>query len=126
MGKWMNGYLEKLVANRQENLVAGGADRIEIQRPDSAPDERESLADESAAGASEGPLGLGLAHRRAPGIALRPRRSGGQGRGHPRARGTADPGRFRRRDRIQRKWTYRLWTAYYHQAQRRVSQRLWL
>ncbi len=28
MGKWMNGYLEKLTANRRENLDAGGLERI--------------------------------------------------------------------------------------------------
>ena len=31
MGKWMDGYLEKLAANRQENLAAGGPERIELQ-----------------------------------------------------------------------------------------------
>lgn len=31
MGKWMDGYLEKLAANRQENLEAGGTQRIELQ-----------------------------------------------------------------------------------------------
>ena len=31
MGKWMDGYLEKLAANRRENLEGGGADRIERQ-----------------------------------------------------------------------------------------------
>ncbi len=31
MGKWMNGYLAKLAANRRENLEAGGAQRIELQ-----------------------------------------------------------------------------------------------
>ena len=31
MGKWMDGYLEKLAANRRENLEGGGADRIELQ-----------------------------------------------------------------------------------------------
>lgn len=31
MGKWMNGYLEKLAANRRENTDAGGAQRIELQ-----------------------------------------------------------------------------------------------
>ena len=31
MGKWMNGYLEKLAANREENIAAGGKDRIELQ-----------------------------------------------------------------------------------------------
>src|SRR5210317_1446647 len=31
MGKWMNGYLEKLAANRRENTEAGGAQRIELQ-----------------------------------------------------------------------------------------------
>ena len=31
MGKWMDGYLEKLAANRRENLEAGGQDRIELQ-----------------------------------------------------------------------------------------------
>lgn len=31
MGKWMNGYLEKLAANRKENLEAGGKDRIKLQ-----------------------------------------------------------------------------------------------
>ena len=31
MGKWMNGYLEKLAANRRETSDAGGAQRIELQ-----------------------------------------------------------------------------------------------
>ncbi len=31
MGKWMNGYLEKLAANRRENLEAGGLERINLQ-----------------------------------------------------------------------------------------------
>ncbi len=31
MGTWMNGYLEKLAANRKENLEAGGKDRIKLQ-----------------------------------------------------------------------------------------------
>ena len=31
MGIWMDGYLEKLEANRQENLVGGGKDRIQVQ-----------------------------------------------------------------------------------------------
>ena len=31
MGKWMNGYLEKLAANQKENLAAGGKDRINLQ-----------------------------------------------------------------------------------------------
>ena len=31
MGEWMNGYLEKLAANRRENLEGGGKERIEIQ-----------------------------------------------------------------------------------------------
>jgi acetyl-CoA carboxylase carboxyltransferase component len=31
MGKWMDGYLDKLAANRRENFEAGGAERIEIQ-----------------------------------------------------------------------------------------------
>jgi len=31
MGKWMNGYLEKLAANRRENLDAGGEKRIKLQ-----------------------------------------------------------------------------------------------
>ena len=31
MGKWMNGYLEKLAANQKENLAAGGKDRISLQ-----------------------------------------------------------------------------------------------
>jgi len=31
MGKWMNGYLDKLAANRRENTDAGGAQRIELQ-----------------------------------------------------------------------------------------------
>jgi acetyl-CoA carboxylase carboxyltransferase component len=31
MGKWMDGYLEKLAANRSENSEGGGADRIELQ-----------------------------------------------------------------------------------------------
>lgn len=31
MGKWMDGYLEKLTANRQENLEGGGKKRIEVQ-----------------------------------------------------------------------------------------------
>jgi acetyl-CoA carboxylase carboxyltransferase component len=31
MGKWMNGYLEKLAANREENIAAGGKDRIKLQ-----------------------------------------------------------------------------------------------
>ncbi len=31
MGKWMNGYLEKLAANRKENLEAGGEKRIKLQ-----------------------------------------------------------------------------------------------
>jgi len=32
MGKWMNGYLEKLAVTRQENLDAGGIERKNIQR----------------------------------------------------------------------------------------------
>ena len=31
MGKWMDAYLEKLNANRRENLQGGGQGRIEIQ-----------------------------------------------------------------------------------------------
>jgi len=31
MGKWINGYLEKLAANRRENLEAGGVQRIKLQ-----------------------------------------------------------------------------------------------
>jgi len=31
MGKWMNGYLEKLAVNRKENIAAGGKDRIDLQ-----------------------------------------------------------------------------------------------
>ena len=31
MGTWMNGYLQKLAANRKENLEAGGKDRIKLQ-----------------------------------------------------------------------------------------------
>ena len=31
MGKWMNGYLEKLAANRRETSDGGGAQRIELQ-----------------------------------------------------------------------------------------------
>ena len=31
MGKWMNGYLEKLAANRKENLEAGGKDRRNVE-----------------------------------------------------------------------------------------------
>ena len=31
MGNWMDGYLEKLAANRRENLEAGGPERIERQ-----------------------------------------------------------------------------------------------
>jgi acetyl-CoA carboxylase carboxyltransferase component len=31
MGKWMDGYLAKLEANRQENLAGGGKDRIKLQ-----------------------------------------------------------------------------------------------
>ena len=31
MGKWMDGYMEKLAANRRENLEAGGSQRIERQ-----------------------------------------------------------------------------------------------
>ena len=31
MGQWMDGYLEKLAANRRENMEAGGQQRIEIQ-----------------------------------------------------------------------------------------------
>lgn len=31
MGKWMDGYLEKLEANRLENLEGGGKERIEVQ-----------------------------------------------------------------------------------------------
>ena len=31
MGKWMDGYLEKLAANRRENLAAGGLQRIDGQ-----------------------------------------------------------------------------------------------
>ena len=31
MGKWMDGYLEKLAANRRENFEAGGQERIELQ-----------------------------------------------------------------------------------------------
>ncbi|NNL78669.1 MAG: propionyl-CoA carboxylase [Desulfobacterales bacterium] len=32
MGKWMNGYLEKLAVNRKENLAAGGKERIKVQQ----------------------------------------------------------------------------------------------
>ncbi|GAB4342268.1 MAG: methylmalonyl-CoA decarboxylase subunit alpha [Candidatus Abyssubacteria bacterium] len=31
MGEWMNGYLAKLETCRQENLAAGGADRVKLQ-----------------------------------------------------------------------------------------------
>ncbi len=31
MGKWMDGYLDKLAANRRENLESGGKERIEVQ-----------------------------------------------------------------------------------------------
>jgi len=31
MGKWMDGYLQKLAANRQENFQGGGRERIEVQ-----------------------------------------------------------------------------------------------
>ena len=31
MGEWMDGYLAKLEASRQENLAGGGPDRIELQ-----------------------------------------------------------------------------------------------
>ncbi|MBW1709510.1 MAG: propionyl-CoA carboxylase [Deltaproteobacteria bacterium] len=31
MGKWMDGYLERLAKNHQENLEGGGKDRIEVQ-----------------------------------------------------------------------------------------------
>ena len=31
MGKWMDGYLAKLAANRRENLEAGGPERIDLQ-----------------------------------------------------------------------------------------------
>ena len=31
MGTWMDGYLEKLEANRRENLAGGGRERIEVQ-----------------------------------------------------------------------------------------------
>jgi acetyl-CoA carboxylase carboxyltransferase component len=31
MGKWMDGYLEKLDANRLENLEGGGKDRVDVQ-----------------------------------------------------------------------------------------------
>ena len=31
MGKWMDGYLERLEINHRENAVGGGEDRIEIQ-----------------------------------------------------------------------------------------------
>jgi acetyl-CoA carboxylase carboxyltransferase component len=31
MGQWMNGYLEKLAINRQENLEAGGQEAIALQ-----------------------------------------------------------------------------------------------
>jgi len=31
MGKWMDGYLDKLAANRRENLESGGKERIEAQ-----------------------------------------------------------------------------------------------
>jgi len=31
MGKWMDGYLDKLAANRRENLAGGGPERIERQ-----------------------------------------------------------------------------------------------
>ena len=31
MGKWMNGYLEKLALIRQESLIGGGQDRIDLQ-----------------------------------------------------------------------------------------------
>ena len=31
MGKWMDGYLDKLVKVRQENLEAGGKERVELQ-----------------------------------------------------------------------------------------------
>ncbi|VEN72960.1 Propionyl-CoA carboxylase, beta subunit [Candidatus Desulfarcum epimagneticum] len=32
MGKWMDGYLEKLDANQRENLAGGGPERAEVQR----------------------------------------------------------------------------------------------
>jgi len=32
VGEWMNGYLDRLVNNWEENLAGGGQDRIEIQR----------------------------------------------------------------------------------------------
>jgi acetyl-CoA carboxylase carboxyltransferase component len=32
MGKWMDGYLEKLELNRLENLTGGGRERIDLQR----------------------------------------------------------------------------------------------
>ena len=31
MGKWMDGYLERLAQNRRENLEGGGKERIEVQ-----------------------------------------------------------------------------------------------
>ena len=31
MGQWMDGFMEKLAANRDENLAGGGADRIALQ-----------------------------------------------------------------------------------------------
>ncbi len=31
MGKWMDGYLDKLAANRRENLESGGKERIDLQ-----------------------------------------------------------------------------------------------
>ena len=31
MGEWMDSYLDKLAANRQENLESGGKERIEVQ-----------------------------------------------------------------------------------------------
>jgi acetyl-CoA carboxylase carboxyltransferase component len=31
MGKWMDGYLSRLLQNHEDNLAGGGRDRIEIQ-----------------------------------------------------------------------------------------------
>ena len=31
MGKWMDGYLEKMVAIDEENLRGGGEERIKVQ-----------------------------------------------------------------------------------------------
>ena len=31
MGKWMNGYLDRLIQTHRDNLDGGGKDRIEVQ-----------------------------------------------------------------------------------------------